>query len=546
MDGSAVNDTLAYAGIFARFPLALRRFLKQRITQDDARRTVRDRMARRADNLVLAVTRSVYGHPSSPYLALLKHAGCELGDFRALVAQKGVEPALRQLRDAGVYVTFEEFKGRRPIERNGLTIQAQASDFDNPRAQVHLMGRSGGSTGAAVKVSIDLDHIAARASNRLLALAAHDLIGVPSAIWRGIMPDRPFGQLLTGALTDTLPLRWFSPIGLRDSRQWLKYALGTYYLVGCMRAAGVRVPFPEFVAMDQAIVIARWGAAMARTHGRVLLRGGTSRAVRVAIAAQEAGLDLSGVTFMGAGEPSTDGKVAQIERVGARFISNYGMSDSGLPAAGCARPVGVSDYHLFTDLFAMFSHPHRVQPFGVTVPALTLTTLLPMSPKVMLNVETDDYGIVEERACGCALESHGYTTHVRDVRSYSKLTGEGVTLIGDEMIHILESVLPARFGGTPLDYQVMEDEDAQGFTRLYLIVSPRVALESERAAIECVLDALGRASPAADAARLTWKNAHTFQVKRMAPVWTERQKLLPLYMPRLNRAAAPAPSTEEG
>lgn len=381
-------------------------------------------------------------------------------------------------------------------------------------------------------------YIAARASNRLLALAAHGLVGVPTALWRGILPDRTFAQLLFGVLTGTLPQRWFSPTGLRDSRQWLKYGLGTYYLIGCMRAAGARVPFPEFVPMDQAVVIARWGAAMAREHGRAFIRGGTSRAVRVSIAAQEAGLDLSGVTFMGAGEPPTDAKVRQIARVGARFISNYGMSEAGQPAAGCAKANGGSDYHLFTDACALFTHPHEVQAFGITVPAFTFTTLLPTAPKIMLNVETDDFGIVEERRCGCELESYGYTTHLRDIRSYSKLTGEGVTLIGDEMIHIIETELPARFGGTSQDYQLMEDEDAEGFTRLYVIVHPRVALDSERAVIECVLDGLRRASPAADVARLVWKNADTLQVKRMAPVWTAGRKYSPLYMPRRYQTTA--------
>jgi hypothetical protein len=305
-----------------------------------------------------------------------------------------------------------------------------------------------------------------------------------------------------------------------------------------MRAAGIRLPLPEFVPMERALTIAQFAVATARTHGRVLMRGGTSRAVRVAIAAHEAGLDLSGVTFMGAGEPATDGKVRQIERVGARFISNYGMSDAGMPGPGCAKRVGVSDYHLMTDTVALFPYPHRVEAFGVTVPAFVLTTLLPLSPKVMLNVETDDFGIVEERHCGCELESYGYTTHLREVRSYSKLTGEGVTLIGDEMIHILETTLPARFGGTSFDYQLMEDEDDQGFTRLYVIVSPRIELQSERAVIECVLEGLRQSSPAADAARLTWQNADTLQVKRMEPVWTERHKYLPLYMPRRYQTAS--------
>jgi len=331
-------------------------------------------------------------------------------------------------------------------------------------------------------------------------------------------------------------MRWFSPIGLRDSRHWLKYRAGSYYLIACMRAAGIPVPWPEYVPMDRALTIARFAESTARTHGRVLMRGGTSRAVRVAIAARDAGLDLSGVTFMGAGEPATDGKLRQVERVGARFVSNYGMSDAGLPGPGCAARIGVSDYHLLTDTFALFPYPHRVEAFGVTVSAFVMTTLLPLSPKVMLNVETDDFGIVEERHCGCELEACGYTTHLREVRSYSKLTGEGVTLIGDDMIHILETALPARFGGTSFDYQLMEDEDEQGFTRLFVTVSPRVELQDERAVIECVLDGLRRASPATDAARLTWQNAQTLRVRRGEPVWTGR-KFSPLYAPRRYQGA---------
>ena len=534
-----MNENVAYLNMFARFPFAVRQFVKHRITLEDAKRTVRQRIERRADNFLLTVTRGIYENPSSPYLPLLKHAGCELGDLRALVAQKGVEPSLRQLRDAGVYVTFEEMKGRKPIERKGLTIPTRASDFDNPRSRGHLTGRAGGSTGAAAKVAVDLDHIVAQSSHRLVLLAAHDLIGVPSSIWRGILPDRTFSQLLAGAITNTMPTRWFSPIGWRESRQWVKYGLGSYYLIASMRAAGVKVPLPEFVPMDQAVVIARWGVEMVKRHGRVLLRGGTSRSARVAIAAQDAGLDLTGVTFTGAGEPPTDGKMRQIELAGARFISNYGMSDTGQPAGGCARRVGVSDYHLWTDHCALITHPHHVAAFDVTVPAFTLTTLLPTSPKILLNVETDDFGIVEERKCGCELESYGYTTHLREVRCYSKLTGEGVTLIGDDMVRILESVLPARFGGTPFDYQLMEDEDAQGFTRLYVIVHPRIELQSESAVIDCVLDALRRSSANADATRLTWQNAGTLQVKRMPPYWTDRNKYLPLYMPRRYQNAVP-------
>jgi len=148
----------------------------------------------------------------------------------------------------------------------------------------------------------------------------------------------------------------------------------------------------------------------------------------------------------------------------------------------------------------------------------------------MLNVETDDYGVLETRACGCPLEAYGFTEHLRHIRSFRKLMGEGVTLVGSEMVHVLEAVLPARFGGSALDYQLLEEEDAQGFTRLSLVVSPKIALADETAVITAVLEALSQGSMAADSARAIWDQARTLRVKRMEPVWTARGKLMPLHL----------------
>ena len=87
--------------------------------------------------------------------------------------------------------------------------------------------------------------------------------------------------------------------------------------------------------------------------------------------------------------------------------------------------------------------------------------------KILLNVQSDDYGVVEERRCGCHSKPR-LPTHVRGVRSYKKLIGEGVTLVGSDMERVIERVLPARFGGSALDYQLAEEEDARGFTRILI------------------------------------------------------------------------------
>lgn len=530
-----MGENSEYLKMFAQFPFALRRFLKHKLTLEAAQRIVRERMVHREENLLRIIAQNIYNVPRSPYLALLKHAGCEFGDLQELVKQKGVEGALRDLRAAGVYVAFEEFKGRKPIVRNGLQLQVTARDFDNPFARRDFTLPTGGSTGRASSVGVDLDHIAATAPNQLITLAAQGLLNVPNVIWYGILPDFTPSKLLAQVYMDQVPEAWFSHIGWRDSNSWVKYDVAMSYILFWMRVFGAKIRLPRVVRVSDAQTIAHAVAAILKTHGQCFLSTQISRAVRVAVAAQEAGLDFTGVTIRGGGEPITPGKVHAIERSGARYLSNYSATDTGgALASACAQPADASDVHLFKDKFALITFPHQVASFGVTVPAFNVTTLLPTAPKLMLNVEIDDYGIVEERRCGCALESYGYTTHLRDIRSYGKLTGEGVTLIGNELVHILDQVLPARFGGSPLDYQWIEEEDGHGLTRLSLIISPRVSLDDERAVIECVLKTLRESSAGADAARMVWQHAETIQIKRMEPIWSGRGKLMPLHLDRVS------------
>ena len=60
-----------------------------------------------------------------------------------------------------MYISFEEFKGREPIVRNGQVIPVKVHDFDNPFLRHYYEGQTGGTTGAGTRVAIDLDHLAA-------------------------------------------------------------------------------------------------------------------------------------------------------------------------------------------------------------------------------------------------------------------------------------------------------------------------------------------------------------------------------------------------
>jgi hypothetical protein len=71
---------------------------------------------------------------------------------------------------------------------------------------------------------------------------------------------------------------------------------------------------------------------------------------------------------------------------------------------------------------------------------------------------------------GCLFDELGYVQHLHTIRSFEKLTGLGVTVAGGDLFHLLEEVLPRRFGGAVGDYQLVEAQDARG-----LPDTPRIA-----------------------------------------------------------------------
>lgn len=538
--GGTVLQRLNDLRMYGRFAWGLRDFLRQPISLEQAQEAVRKRIADRETNFLRLMERGVFGHPRSPYRALLELARCELGDLRQMVRSQGLENALRALRDAGVYVTFEEFKGRTPVVRHGQVLDVRAEDFDNPHLSRYYQARSGGSTGAGTRFMTDLEHLAVKASQLMVTDAAHGLLNAPTAIWFGVLPDVGLNIVLTRARYGRVPEKWFVHVTASDLRPSPVYRLATTALVAAGRLYGVRIPRPEPVPLEDAAVIARWAARTVREHGACMVRAQVSRALRVCLAAREEGLDLSGVAITGGGEPPTPGKVREITSAGARWIPGYYTTEADAVGMGCGHPLDGNDLHLLKDALALIQTPRPVSGWDVEVDAFNFTTLLPTAPKILLNAESDDYGVIETRSCGCPLEGYGFTEHLREIRSFRKLTGEGVTLVGTDMLRILDEVLPARFGGTPLDYQVLEEEDSDGFTRLSLVVSPKIRLPDDQRVIDTVLDSLRRSGEAADLARATWRQAGTWRVKRMEPIWTARGKLMPLHLAERARRSAGA------
>ena len=146
-----------------RFSAGLKAFLRDPISAEAANVIVRQRMQARDAAFLQMVERAIFANRTSPYLKLFQAAGCELDDVRSMVKQESVEGTLERLLHAGVYVTFEEFKGRRAAVRGNKTFAFRETDFDNPLITAHYHTRTGGSRGRPTRIMIDLDYLAERA-----------------------------------------------------------------------------------------------------------------------------------------------------------------------------------------------------------------------------------------------------------------------------------------------------------------------------------------------------------------------------------------------
>ena len=76
--------------------------------------------------------------------------------MESCVKKDGVEKTLLRLQESGVYLTYDEFKGRKEVSRGGKTFRFDPNDFNNPLALSHISLRTGGTTGPSVKMAVGL------------------------------------------------------------------------------------------------------------------------------------------------------------------------------------------------------------------------------------------------------------------------------------------------------------------------------------------------------------------------------------------------------
>jgi hypothetical protein len=522
--------TLEDLAVGARFLARLPRLLRTPLGLDEAHQTVARRLERRGPAYVDHVRGAVYAQPANAYRALLRHAGCEAGDLERLVRTEGLEGALLALYRAGVYLTIDEFKGRRPVLRGSATFHIDPGRVRNPFSALHVPARSSGSRGTGTPVVFDLDFIRGCAADTALFLEARGGVQWVHADWE-VPGGGSLFRLLKLASLGARPARWFSQVDAAAPGLHPRYRWSTRLLRSVGALCGVPLPRPQHVPVEDPRPIAEWiRELLARGHTPHLMSFASS-IVRVCRVALAAGIDLAGARFTLMGEPVTAARLDVVRRAGAVGVSRYGTVECGPIGYGCLAPSTPDDVHVLRDLQAVIQPGSAARP-DVPDRALLVTSLHPAAPFVLLNVAMGDAATMAERACGCPLERVGWTAHLDGIRSYEKLTAGGMTFLDADVVHVLEDVLPARFGGTPTDYQLVESEDVDGRPSLALLVHPRLGpLEADDVA-RTFLQAVGAGSGAERVMALAWRAADLVRIDRRAPLATRSGKILHLHFVR--------------
>ena len=494
---------------------------------DDPDGWMRDALENRNRHFLDVARRVYFSSRVNPCASLFQLAGCEYGDLEREIRANGLEPTLERLRKDGVYLTHAEFKGHTPIVRSGREIPYVPGSFRNQMVRGYIQAVSSGSRSRGMPTPQN-------AQDRLHREVYWKLLdrefGLRDRIHIQLMPGLPTTTGLSSSIrtarTGTPVERWFSNSG--TVREEGHYRIATKLMLRVARAAGARVPDPVPLPRNDFRPVAEWIAARRKEARACFVRAQVSSAVRVAAAAAEHGFDIRGTIFLVLGEAITQAKRAVIESAGAEAYPSYGTTEVGIVGHACRQMGQGNCVHFHKDALAVATWRRPAPISGIPVDSLLYTTLLPFACHHVVNLEMDDSGVVEPAACDCEMTRAGFTTRIRDIYSFGKLTGQGTTLLGTDLLQVLEHWLPEVLGGCPGDYQLVEHE-GKNQTQMTLRVSPRVRLSSAEAARDTFLKAISRYSGGSASAMLC-RHAQSIEVEIAEPFVTRSGKVLSLHL----------------
>ncbi len=517
-----IKSTLALAA-------ALPRYFRHPVTAPQAEEEIKRLLDTRVERFLELARTQIYECPGSPYLKLLKHAGCELSDLQTQVHRHGLEETLVELAKEGVYLTSEEYKGKKEVVRGAESFQVSAGDFRRRDTSAGFTIQSSGTRNSPVRTFSGLDWLTLQTTNTAISFYAHDQFSCVHSLYEPIVSGRVNFALINAKLgirTD----RWFA--NRYRAHSWLESWHG--YLNICLTAMmgkwfGPGIAKPEFLGAGDVRPIVQWILEKRRDGKKCCIRTVVSNAVRIARSASDMGVSLEGAKFRTGGEPLTESKQAVIEQVGARALPGYGFGGGLGSALRCGKPHFRDEVHVPKNLITVVEYPRPLDNAGPPIHPLLLTTLHPTAPRLLLNVENGDYATMVKRDCGCPLQKVGFTQHFHTIRSFEKFTTEGRNYFTADLFGLLENTIPSQFGGGPGDYQLVEEEDDNAQTRLTLLVHPNVGEVNEERLLTVLQEGLANATTDRAGVRI-WQEAGTLRVRRQVPYSSQRGKTLPLHI----------------
>jgi hypothetical protein len=465
---------------------------------------------------------------SQVYRHLFDWAGCEYGDVERMVLNDGPEATLRSLLHAGVYLSVEEMKGHKPAVRGSRSLAMSQDSLINPLSHPGVLSQSSGSRGNGTPLLYDLDFARECAMDLCAYLSARGGGAWRRAAWVSPGTSAQF-SILTMSISGFEPHRWFSQVHERDPGLAPRYRWSSNAIVLASRFVGRPIPKPVHVSMRDPTPIAGWLAETRREGHTPFLHCFASAAVAICDAASAIGVDISGSEFLVSGEPFTPMRQQATKSAGVRAFPRYSCTGVGHVAYGCEAGVQPDDVHLLSDLNVV------VQPTETSDAApLYYTSLSPHAALTLLNVSIGDTAVLSRRSCSCPLESIGWDTHLHTIRSDEKLTAGGSSLLDVDIVRILEHDLPAQFGGSAVDYQLVDDETADGQPLIRLLVAPGVGDLDETEVERAFRDAIAAAGGAEHIMMSIWEAGSTLHVERRRPYSTPNGKTPHVHRP--NRA----------
>lgn len=299
---------------YLKLSAALARWSRQ-APEPDPRGLVLQTLERRAENFLSLMKAAVFRNPTNPFHSLFQWAGCACEDLAAMVRKDGLGAALEALYRAGVYLSHDEFKAKKPVVRGGRQLTVSSASLANPLFKGVVETSSSGSRSTGTITRRSLEYQRYREAQERVMTAGYESEGRALVMMGAILPA-------TGALRRVLkagrrgrpPDKWFSIAG--GFRSAGHYRAVTHLMLVELRWLGVPAIFPEYLPRNDFAPVARWIAERKQAGVPCLVIGGVSRGVRVAAAALEHGLDIRGTLFLLGGEALTDAKLAVIEAAG--------------------------------------------------------------------------------------------------------------------------------------------------------------------------------------------------------------------------------------